>query len=123
MAHVYREIRRTNSPSVDTVGSVSYFLTLLARLVTTIGGIIVAVLSIRFILSLLGANRTNDFANLIYNLSHPFVAPFFGLFNYREQFGIVRFEYETLIAIIFWAVITGLIARLLTINRNSDYVA
>src|SRR5689334_6813858 len=114
MAHMYREVRRQ---SVVRDRS-EYGLNVLARVVSMIGGIIVAVLGLRFVLSLLGANRANPFAAFIYNLSHPFVAPFFGLFNYQEQFGVVRFEFETLIAMLFWGFVAWMIARLLTIGSH-----
>ena len=91
-----------------------------ARLVNLIGGIIVGLLTLRFLLSLFGANRGNAFADFIYSASHPFVSPFFGLFNYQEQFGVVRFEFETLIAIIFYAVVTALLVRLFTLDRRVD---
>ena len=84
-----------------------------ARLVYLVGGIITALLGLRFLLSLLGANRGNTFADFIYTTSHPFVAPFFGLFNYQEQFGVVRFEFETLVAMLFWGFVTWLIVQLI----------
>lgn len=84
-----------------------------ARLVYLVGGIITALLGLRFLLSLLGANRGNTFADFIYTTSHPFVAPFFGLFNYKEQFGVVRFEFETLVAMLFWGFVTWLIVQLI----------
>lgn len=95
-----------------------YRMTVAERIVYLIGGIVLAILAIRFLLSLLGANRTNGFADFIYSVSHPFVAPFFGLFNYDETFGSSRFEYETLIAIVVYAVIMAIIARLVTIGSR-----
>ncbi|GAC1391649.1 MAG: hypothetical protein NVSMB46_04910 [Candidatus Saccharimonadales bacterium] len=89
-----------------------------ARLVHFIGALIVTILALRFVLSLLGANRSNAFANVIYTVSHPFVVPFFGLFNYREQFGVSRFEYETLIAIVVWALVAYGIGKLINIGRR-----
>ncbi|HSX23603.1 MAG TPA: hypothetical protein VLE74_00685 [Candidatus Saccharimonadales bacterium] len=89
---------------------------MVARIISLIGSIITGILALRFILSLLAANRSNAFASLIYSLSHPFVAPFFGLFNYQEQVGIVRFEFETLVAIAFWALVTWMVVRLITIG-------
>jgi len=93
-------------------------MTVAARIVSLIGGIIVALLGIRFVFALLGANPANQFANFIYSVSHPFVAPFVGLFRINEQLGVVRFEFETLIAIAFWALITWMIVRLLTIGTH-----
>lgn len=90
-----------------------------ARIVWLIAGILEGLLAIRFILSLLGANRLNAFANFIYSITHPFVSPFFGLFNYQEQFGKVRFEFETLVAMIVYALIAWVIAKILTVNTRT----
>ena len=96
------------------------FATTMARIVNTLGGLIVGLLGLRFILTLFGANQGNVIADFIYDTSHPFVAPFFGLFNYTPQFGVVRFEFETLVAIIFYAIVTAFLINLFTINRRLD---
>lgn len=91
---------------------------ILARLVNLAGIIIFALLAFRFLLSLLGANKSNAFASFIYDVSHPLVAPFFGLFNYTPQFGVSRFEFETLIAMLFYAIVIGIIMQLIRIGRR-----
>lgn len=120
MARVYREVRQTTigDPDIAAPTAVRSGTNLVARIVSLLGGIIVALLALRFILSLLGANPGNTFANLIYNLSYPFVAPFFGLFSYRGELGVGRFDYETLIAMAFWSFATWAIARLITIGDH-----
>lgn len=95
--------------------AVSRGTNIIASIVSLIGGLIVTLLGLRFILALLGANPGNAFASFIYTNSHPFVAPFFGLFNYQGQLGVGRFEFETLIAVIFWAIATWILVRVLTI--------
>lgn len=101
------------------VGS-DHNMTVAARVISLIGAIIMGLLAIRFLLSLLGANRSNGFADFIYSLSHPFVAPFFGLFSYTPQFGVARFEFETLVAILFYGVITAVLIRVVTIGRRTE---
>ncbi|MES2970990.1 MAG: YggT family protein [Patescibacteria group bacterium] len=114
MAIMYRDARDTG-----VVGTgAGYVTTTIARVVSLIGGLITAVLALRFILVLLGANPANAFANFIYSVSRPFVTPFYGLFNYNGELGIARFEFETLIAIVFWAVITWMVVRLLTVGAR-----
>src|SRR5579859_5045557 len=72
----------------------------LANIIWLVFGIIMILLSVRFIFELLGANPANSFANFVYTTSHPFVAPFFGLFHYSVlQTGASRFEVYTLVAI------------------------
>lgn len=91
---------------------------MVARILNLVGFIIFALLAFRFVLSLFGANRGNAFADFIYDTSHPLVSPFFGLFNYTPQFGISRFEFETLIAMLFYAIVIGVVVRLLTVGRR-----
>lgn len=89
------------------------------RVIWFIAGIIIVLLAFRFVLSLLGANTTNGFANFIYSASHPFVAPFFGLFSYNNiQYGISRFEVYTLIAMAVYAVIAWGLTALVDISRR-----
>lgn len=87
------------------------------RLAQIITGIVASLLAIRFVLSLLGANRGNSFAELIYGLTQPLVAPFFGLFGYTMKYGVARFELETLVAITVYALVGFGIARLLSLGR------
>lgn len=91
-----------------------------ARAIYLIGGIIMGLLAMRFLLTLLGANPSNAFANFIYDTSRPFVQPFFGLFNYDPNIGQARFEIETLFAIAFYGLLTWLLVRLATIGSHRD---
>lgn len=124
MADVYREreVPQTETVPAPEAAPVSaraeHRKTLAEQIVYLIGGILIGLLAIRFILSLLGANRENGFANLIYTLSHPFASPFFGLFNYKEQFGVSRFEIETLVAIAVYALVMAVLARLVTLGSR-----
>lgn len=85
------------------------------RIIWFVAGTLLTILTFRFILSLLGANRNNGFADFIYSLSYPFVVPFFGLFNYKAQYGIARFEIETLVAMFFYAILAAGIVQLIKI--------
>jgi len=99
-----------NRAGDSTVERVIYFLM----------GLLTAVLAIRFILSLLGANRDNGFADLIYSVSYPFVAPFFGLFGYEVQYGVSRFEIETLVAVAVYALVGYGLIKIIRIARKAD---
>lgn len=122
MSEVTRETRTvevSNEANEPHHGHEPSGTTLAARIVYIITGIIVSLLALRVLLSLLGANRENGFADLVYTLSYPFAAPFFGLFNYDPQQGVARFELETIFAIIIYAIVGSLIARLLTIRHSN----
>jgi uncharacterized protein YggT (Ycf19 family) len=89
-----------------------------ARVIWFIAGVILTLLAFRFLLSLLGANESNGFADFIYTTSRPFVEPFFGLFNYDFEAGKASFEASTLVAMAVYAVIAMGLARLVTITRD-----
>jgi hypothetical protein len=113
----------TTAPVADDTAVVDnprkeHRITVAERLVYLIGGILLAILGLRFLLMLLGANSGAGFADFIYSVSHPFVSPFFGLFNYKEQFGANRFEFETLIAMAVYAILMVVIAKIVALPSN-----
>jgi hypothetical protein len=74
-------------------------------------GILEALLGIRFVLGLLAANPAAGFAQLIYGLTGPFLAPFAGLFGQPNFEGMV-FEWNALVAILVYALLAGLLVKL-----------
>lgn len=120
MARVIRDTRVVHDDAVpaEDVDVVSPASTV-ARVVYLIAGVIITLLAFRFVLSLFGANRANPFADFIYSTSYPFAAPFFGLFNYQAQYGIARFEVETLVAMAVYAVIAWLIVYAVSVGSRS----
>lgn len=88
------------------------------RFIWLIAGIIMGLLALRFLLRLLGANPNNGFADFIYSVSHPFAVPFFGQFNYDADLGAGRFEFETLIAILIYALAAWVLAKLVTLGKR-----
>lgn len=123
MAQTVREVTTTevaDRPEIKAAGT-DYSTNVAARVISFIGGIVMTLLGLRFLLMLLGANRGNGLVDFIYAASYPFAAPFFGIFNYQEQFGRSRFEFETLIAILVYALISWGLVRLVTIgNRRHE---
>src|SRR6266576_2531157 len=83
---------------VEPVARDNYALDVLTRAVWFVAGVILVMLAFRFVLALGAANPANGFANFIYTTSHPFVSPFFNLFNYGYINGLSRFEAYTLVA-------------------------
>ncbi|HEY7346950.1 MAG TPA: YggT family protein [Ktedonobacterales bacterium] len=69
------------------------------------------ILGLRWLFRLLGANTDNDFISFLYGISHPFVAPFNGIFNDQSLGRQGVFEFSTLIAMLVYALIAwGLVA-------------
>lgn len=82
-------------------------------------GILQVLLGIRFILGLLGANPAAGFAQFIYGITAPFLAPFVGLFGEPRFEGSV-FEWNVLVAIVVYAVLAWLLAKLVTVMLGDD---
>jgi YggT family protein len=92
------------------------------QIVYLIYGVLTGLLVIRIVLSLLGANRGNGFANFIYSITNPFVSPFRGLFGYRAQYGVSRFEVESIVAIIVYGLVTWLIIKIFELTKRNPQV-
>lgn len=84
----------------------------LEQLIYLVFGIIEALIGIRFILRLLAANPNAGFADFIYSVTAPFVAPFYSLFGVPGYRGSAL-ELGDIVAIIVYALIAWLLVRLL----------
>lgn len=91
------------------------------RVVYYIGGVIVALLLVRFVLQLLGANQGADFVGFIYGVSAIFVAPFYGIFG-EPTFGRAQFESSTAVAIVVYTLLTIGIAKLISLTRPHEEI-
>ncbi|MCX6032590.1 MAG: YggT family protein [Chloroflexi bacterium] len=74
-------------------------------------GILEGLLGIRFVLGLLGANPAADFAQFIYGITKPFIAPFVGLFGQPRFEGSV-FEWNSLVAILVYVLIAWVLVKI-----------
>ena len=107
-AHVTREQVSTN----HTVGPG----VMIKRIIYYIGGILLALLALRFIFALFGAWEGNAFVTFIYDITDVFVAPFTGIFGEPER-GVSRFESSTLVAMAVYALVMVALAQLFTLGR------
>ena len=83
---------------------------LIHGIISLLAGLLLTVLALRFVFRLLGANPANGFVNWVYDVSHPFVAPFFGIFHQDAvNLATGTFEIATLVALLVY----GLIASIL----------
>lgn len=92
----------------DTRFSIIYYLL----------NIIEALLLLRFLMKLLGANPGAGFVNGVYNITQPLVAPFAGIFPNTTSAGTFV-EWSTIIAMIVYALIAYAIVQLLRIVTRS----
>lgn len=90
------------------------------RIVWYIAGLIVALLLIRVVLQLLGANQGNGFVDFIYAFSGIFAAPFFGIFSYEPAYGKSVLELSTLVAMVVYGLIGWGVAKLFVLGSNQE---
>ena len=74
--------------------------------------LLAALIALRFVLLLLGADTSTGFGKLILSITQPFVAPFLPLF--AAQGG--RFEFGNLVAIVVYLLVGWGVNKLLTIT-------
>lgn len=80
-------------------------------------GFIEALIGLRFILRLVGANPASGFVDWIYDWSTPLVTPFAGIFGQEASVagpGVVTqsvFDWTALIALVVYGLLGALIAR------------
>jgi YggT family protein len=75
-------------------------------------GILEVLLLIRFLLKAFAANAQADFAAFIYGITAPFLVPFAGLFG-TPQAGANVLEVHTIVALIVYALLAWVIARII----------
>jgi YggT family protein len=103
---------RTEATTYDPYGSRRATSIKVTRAIYLIFGVIEVLLLIRFVLKALGANAEAGFAQLIYAVTGPLVAPFLGLFGTPQAPGGATLELHTLIAVVIYALVAWLLARL-----------
>lgn len=113
---------RTTAHQTETVTSDPYAVqreqTLkLQKGIYLLFGILEGLLGIRFVLGLLGANPAAGFAQFIYGITGPFIAPFVGLFGQPRFEGSV-FEFNALVAILVYALIAWVLVKIVWLIKG-----
>lgn len=112
----------TAAPDVDRLDTVAYdpyesrriAAARVTQLVYWVFGLIEGLIAIRFVLKALGANAGAGFAEFIYGITAPLVAPFFGLFGNPASQGSVL-EMQSLIALVVYGLVAWLLGKLVWI--------
>lgn len=91
---------------------------MLYRIIWLIAGIIIALLALRVILLLLGANEAAPFVGFVYALSSVFAWPFYGIFGYTPHYGQSVLEISSIVAIIVYALIAWGLGKLATLTTS-----
>lgn len=79
-------------------------------------GILEALLALRFVLRLLGANPAAGFSTFIYGITYPFLAPFMAVFHTTRLAGSA-FDWSTLLAMLIYWLLALAIIRLFLISK------
>lgn len=87
-----------------------------ARIVWFIVGVIDALIAIRFVLLLLGANHDAGFVDFIYSVTNVLIAPFIGIFG-TPAYGQSVFDISSLLAIVIYTLIGWGIVKLISLTR------
>lgn len=90
------------------------------QLVSLIFGVVVALIAIRFVMLLLGANPDAGFVSFIYSVTGPLVAPFEGIFGAPDvETGV--FDPASLVAIPVYAVVGWGVGKLIDILLGDSH--
>lgn len=81
-------------------------------LINTVFNIAIAILGLRFVLRLFGANPDALFVRWVYDTSQPLLHPFAGMFPSAAE-GRFVFDFNTLFAIAIYALIGYIISELI----------
>lgn len=81
-----------------------------------IAGVLSLLIGVRFILFLLGA-RNVGIVNFLYDITQPFVAPFYGIFGRAVTYGSSRLEIESILAVVAIGVVTFIITGFIRILK------
>lgn len=83
---------------------------IIAGVINLVFGFILAVVALRIVFVLLGANAANGLVDTVYGLSAPFVAPFAGIFGATEA-GLAqsRIDVPAIVALLVYGLLAALI--------------
>jgi|SRR5579859_970120 len=97
------------------------FIYRLQQVVLLIGGIVVTLLLVRIAFVALGANPNNEFAAFLYRITDVLLAPFATILSNKNVGGVV-IDLPSCVAIVIYAILASIIARVLSLFRSTGGV-
>jgi uncharacterized protein YggT (Ycf19 family) len=86
----------------------------IGQLVYLLFGVVIALIGIRFVLLLLGANPNAGFTDFVYRVTNPLVTPFEGIFGAPNlETGVL--DPASLVAIVVYALVGWVVAKVIDI--------
>lgn len=104
---------RVAQVTVDPYARRRSALYIMRQAIWLVFGLVEGLIAIRFVLRLLGASPTAGFADLIYGVTAPLVAPFVGLFG-TPRFEGSALEVTSIVAIIIYALLGWALIKVIT---------
>ena len=104
-------VDRTTATAYDPYAGRRQSAYRLVQAIYLVFGFVEALIAMRLILRVLGADAQAGFAEFIYGLSAPLVAPFAGLFGNPQAGGSVL-ELHSIVALIVYALVAWLLGKL-----------
>jgi uncharacterized protein YggT (Ycf19 family) len=84
------------------------------RVIYFIVNTVATLIALRFLLKALGADPTNPFAQFLFMITYPFVAPFVNLFGAPPTYGNNVFEFGDLFGIFIYYLLAWFVIRVTT---------
>jgi len=116
--HHVSEAEHVDAVTVDPVTSRSARIWKFQEAIYVLFGVIEGLIAIRFLLRAFGANSDAPFSSAIYAITAPFIAPFVGVFG-PVQFSGSVFEPHSILAIVMYALLAWLLAKLVWLAMAS----
>jgi YggT family protein len=113
------EVDRHEAVAYDPYASRRVASWRLVQAIWLIFGVIEGLIVIRFVLRALGANASAGFAEFIYGITAPLVAPFVGLFGNPSTNGSVL-ELNSIVALIAYFLLAWLLAKVVWLAFGED---
>jgi len=106
----------------DASAERQHTLNRVSQIIWLVFGVIIALIAFRVVLRLIVANPGNPFADFIYSITDFFLRPFFGLTATPTTAEGMALEISSLIAIIVYALVAGLIVTIVRVLFSKSSV-
>ena len=112
-------VSRTETVSGDPFAARRGQVLKVQQVIYLLFGLLEGLLGIRFVLGILGANPAAGFAQFIYGITGPFIAPFTGLFGQPSFEGFVL-EWNALAAMLVYSLVAWVLVKVLVLTLGEN---
>ena len=87
------------------------------QVIQYLAGVLALLVGVRFVLILLGARNTG-IVQFVYQITEPFVAPYYGILGQTVSYGPARFEVASILSVLGIAVITFIVIGFIRLLKH-----